>query len=88
MNKPTKWSEEEWRLFQVFNTSNKDLPHYPLDYKKWNAFVIEAHKTGSKLLRDDVHSAMKKAGWPDDGADDFADRFDEYKDLLSMYDAT
>lgn len=86
MTKPQNWTLNEWKTFIAFaTTSNKDIPHHPLDYRKWNEFVITSFGEKSKVSASEVKTAMIDAGWSEDKATTFFDKFEEDRDLLTQF---
>lgn len=86
MTKQKNWTDKERKAFVAFaTTSNKENPHHPLDCRKWNEFVIATLDKKSCVTANDIRTAMIDAGWSENAATHYYDKFMEDQELLNQF---
>lgn len=87
----TRWLSEDaaQRLLRFSENANKGTGSaHPLDFKRWAAFLIQAHRDKSRLDAETLlRWLVEEEHWPEDTADRLAIEFEFARDLLAAYDA-
>ncbi|HYP05946.1 MAG TPA: hypothetical protein VER03_06895 [Bryobacteraceae bacterium] len=67
--------------------ANRSILH-PLDRKRWNEFLVAAHREGCRLSADMLQRwLIEEQKWPEDEAINLAIEYDHARDLLEIYEA-
>lgn len=86
----TEWvSPQAAELLERFsNLANMSTgSSHPYDFRRWVAFIVRAHKDGSKLYPDDLRQWLVEGlGWPPERADKLSLEYEFARSLLEAYD--
>lgn len=76
------------RLLEVFSgAANQSTgSSHPLDFRRWAAFLIAAHRSGSKVDTWLLEKTLREQGWSEEHASDLVSEFEFARDLLSLAD--
>lgn len=88
MNKPDKWSDEEWKKFEEFDSSANRSAMNDCDEGRWYDFVATSHDSNSNIMGEDVAYVMRARGWNSERCDKYALRYEDERALLRRYQAT
>jgi hypothetical protein len=86
----TRWLSAEATLLlrQFSENANKGTgSSHPLDFSRWAAFLIQAHRDGSELdAQTLLRWLVEEEDWPEDTADRLAIEYEFSHELLQQYD--
>lgn len=74
------------RLLEVFSgAANQSTgSSHPLDFRRWAAFLIAAHRSGKKVDTWLLETTLREQGWSQEHASDLVSEFEFARDLLDV----
>lgn len=73
-------------LLRQFSANMSSGASHPQDFQRWAMFVSHTFKTGTVLSNSVLREALIELEWPEEIADDLADEYETYIDLLAVHE--
>ena len=94
---PSQQGPDDWmdagtaeNLLRFSRAANKSTgASHPADRRRWNAFLVSAHRKGDRLGADRLARWLREVeGWDMEGAYDLAAEYETAMELLAFYDGS